>query len=68
MVPRADGLWEYRRCKIALLTIKVGKLMPGTVMIDNDPDNHGTIDNFQMTVSQSTGDEAVIYQLHRVKQ
>ena len=42
--------------------------MPGTVMIDNDPDNHGTIDNFQMTVSQSTGDEAVIYQLHRVKQ
>ena len=60
MVPRADGSWEYRRCKSALLTIKEGEVMPGMVMMVNNPDNHDSIVNFQMTIPQATGDAAVI--------
>ena len=63
MVPRADGSWEYRRCKPTFLTIKERKVMPGTVMIDDDPDNHESIDDFQLTIPQATGDVAVIEQL-----
>ena len=63
MVPRADGLWEYRRCKPVLSTIKEGEGMPGTVMIDNNPDNHDSIDDFQMIIPQATGDTTVIEQL-----
>ena len=37
--------------------------MPGTVMIDDKPDNHNSIDDFQMTIPQATGDAAVIEQL-----
>ena len=33
------------------------------VMIVEDPDNHGPIENFQLTVPQATGDVAVIEQL-----
>ena len=63
MVPQADGLWEYRRCKSALSTIKEGEVMPDTVMVDNNSDNHDSIDDFQMTIPQATGDVAVIEQL-----
>ena len=38
--------------------------MPGTMMIDNNSDNYGSINNFQMTILQAAGDAAVIEQLH----
>ena len=37
--------------------------MLGTVMINDNPDNHKSIDDFQMTILQATGDTAVIEQL-----
>ena len=64
MVPRADGSWEYRRCESLLLTTKQREEIPGTGMIDDNPDNHGSIDDFQMKIPLATGDAAVIEQLH----
>ena len=34
MVPRGDGSWEYRRCRPAPSTIKEGKVIPGTDMME----------------------------------
>ena len=37
--------------------------MPGTAMVEDDPNNHNPINNFQMIVLQATGDATVIEQL-----
>ena len=65
MVPRADGTWEYRRCKPADSTIKEGEVVPGTVLFDADheEDHLDPIDHHRMTVPQADGDAVAIEQL-----
>ena len=46
MVPQADVTWEYRLYKSALSTIKEGKVMTGTMTVEDDLDNHDLIDDF----------------------
>ena len=63
MFSRADSTWEYRQCTPALSKIKEGKVFPGIVRAEREEDKGEPINNIQLTMSQSSGEVEVIYQL-----
>ena len=63
LIPKEDGTWEYRRCKLQLSTIKEGEVYPGTVQVEQREGEDDSIDALRMTVPQASGPEVVFTQL-----
>ena len=71
IVPWSDGTWKHRQYKPAMSTIKEGKVLLGTDMMDRiheeseeaQDDDDFAINGYVVKVPQSSGEEAAIDQL-----